>query len=345
MKGKPRAVWSNLSFEYELANESSFRASPQLEKLCRRWEAILRLLPGCEDAVIGPQPGTELVPWGVTPSVVREVPEQRFSDLELVRELNDKRFSHQLEKELGCELPGSRVVENLEELDATIRECKQDWVLKHPLGVGGRERVTGKRGQENSQARAWAASRFEEKWALVFEPWAYRRIESSFHFEIAEGGPVFLGQCGLVSDESGAFRGNTLKRESELDKELLRTVRVAMVRVWETGYRGPVSVDSFRGLLDDKPVLRPVMEINARYSFGRMALELFRRIPEDWSLFWWHPKARELKAVEETAQDYPERWAPGTYRLPRFADPRCATGSFLVVTPVTGCHETPSLFS
>ena len=81
-------------------------------------------------------------------------------------------------------------------------------------------------------------------------------------------------------------------------------------------------------------VLRPIMEINARYSFGRMALELFRRVPEGWSLFWWHPKARELRAVEEKAREYPERWAPGVYRLPLFADPRQVTGSFLVVEPL-----------
>ena len=191
--------------------------------------------------------------------------------------------------------------------------------------------MTGKAGQANPQAMSWAASRFAEGWTLVFEPWAYRRVESSFHFNIEESAAVFLGQCGLVSDESGAFRGNTVKKQSELDEDLLAVVQLAMAKVWKTGYRGPVSVDSFRGFLAGSPVLRPVMEINARYSFGRMALELFRRIPEGWSLFWWHPRARELKAVEEQAREFPEHWAPGVYRLPRFADPQMLTGSFLVV--------------
>jgi len=326
-----RSVWSNLDFEYELAGGPAFRPSPQLKKLCGRWEAILRLLPGCEEATIGPEAGAEIVPWGVSPSIVQATGEQRFPEIETVRELNDKRFSHRLEEELGCALPGAHIVGSLSELERATRRSEGDWVLKHPLGVGGRERVTGKGGQANPQARSWAASRFAEGWSLVFEPWAYRRTESSFHFEIEESGTAFLGQCGLVSDESGAFRGNTVKRVSELDTELLDTVQLAMARVWETGYRGPVSVDSFRGFLGETPVLRPLMEINARYSFGRMALELFRRIPEGWSLFWWHPKARELRAVEEQAREFPEHWAPGVYRLPRFADPRQVTGSFLVV--------------
>jgi hypothetical protein len=329
-----RSVWSNLDFEYELAAGPAFQPNPQLRKLCRRWEAVLRLLPGCEEASIGLEAGAEVIPWGVSPSIARAALGQNFPEIATVQEINDKRYSHRLEGELGCAFPGSRIVGSLSELESAVSRCRGDWVLKHPLGVGGRERVTGKAGQANPQARSWAASRFAEGWTLIFEPWAYRRTESSFHFEIEGSGAVFLGQCGLVSDESGAFRGNRLIRESELDAVLLGTVQLAMAKVWESGYRGPVSVDSFRGFLGDKEVLRPIMEINARYSFGRMALELFRRVPEGWSLFWWHPKARELRAVEEKAREYPERWAPGVYRLPLFADPRQVTGSFLVVEPL-----------
>lgn len=326
-----RAVWSNLDFEYELAAGQTYKPTPQLQKLCRRWDSILRLLPGCEEAAIGPTPGAETVAWGVAPSVVRALPGQRFCDCTLVRELNDKRFSHRLERELDCALSGARIVDSLESLRAAVLAGRDDWVLKHPLGVGGRERVTGKGGRLDVRAQNWAASRFQEGWTLLFEPWAYSRAEYSFHFEIEEEGPTFLGQCGLVSDESGAFRGNTVSAEVGTDSEIVNTLVLATKRIWEMGYRGPVSVDAFRGLLGEKQVVRPLMEINARYSFGRLALELFRRLPEGWSLFWWHPKARETAEVRDKARDFSGRWEPGVYRLPSFADPTGATGSFLVV--------------
>lgn len=326
------AVWSNLDFEYELIGGVDFRANPPLQKLCRRWRAILRLLPGCEQAELEPRSGVCLVPWGVTPSVLRLAPGQGLPDPELVRRLNDKRVSHELELELGCALPGARVVGGLRELDEAVAECQGDWVLKHPLGVGGRERVTGKRGREYSQARRWAELRFQEGWTLLFEPWVYGRREYSFHFEIAEAEAVFLGQCELVSDESGAFRGNRLDAQRPLDEELLETVRQAMERIRETGYRGPVSVDAFRTVCKERPVARPIMEINARYSFGRLALELFSRVPKGWSLHWWHPKARERAAAARKAAAFPNAdWCPGLYRLPEFADPGGASGSYLVV--------------
>ena len=326
-----RSVWSNLDFEYELAAGSHYKPTPQLRKLCRRWEAILRLLPGCEEAALGPKSDAETIPWGVTPSVAGALPKQRFCESTLIKELNDKRFSHRLERELGCALPGATIVDSVESLRAAVLANRGDWVLKHPLGVGGRERVTGKGSRLDERSQGWAASRFEEGWTLLFEPWAYRRTEFSFHFEIEEEGPTFLGHCGLVSDESGAFRGNRVAAGAGEDPEILETLRGAMNKVWEKGYRGPVSVDSFRGFLAEEAVVRPLMELNVRYSFGRLALELFKRIPDGLSLFWWHPKARELDEVRRQSREYPRHWSRGIYRLPSFADPQGLTGSFLVV--------------
>jgi hypothetical protein len=330
-------VWSNLDFEYELMAGVGYKPGPQLNKLCERWNAILSLLPGCEEASLQPGKGKTFIPWGVTPRVEELAEPESFPPAELVKSINDKRFSHALEVEFGCSLAFARVVKSVAELDAAVESCPFDWVLKHPLGVGGRERVTGKGGRGYAEARRWAESRFMEGWSLVFEPWAYERQEFSFHYLVEPDGKVeFLGQCGLVSDESGAFRGNRVSPGQIPEKSFLSITERAVDRLAQLGYWGPVSIDSFKGKLGDSPVERPLMEINARYSFGRLALELARGIPDGWSLYWWHPKARRRSAVEKTARDYPaglEAWTPGIFRLPSFADPNGKTGSYLVVAP------------
>jgi hypothetical protein len=327
----------NLDFEYELAAGQNYRQRPQLEKLCDRWQAILRLLPGCEDAELGPKDGQVIVPWGVTPKTERLSAAGVFPPSSLVKLVNDKRFSHRLEMEFGCALVGSRIVEDLDDLDAAVESCSHDWVLKHPFGVGGRERVTGKKGQGFADACRWAENRIQKGWSLVFEPWAYQRTEFSFHYQIEQTGPIeFLGHCGLVSDESGAFRGNRVVPSDPARQAFLTITDKAVERLAELGYWGPVSIDAFLGTLGQAPVSRPIMEINARYSFGRMALELVRRIPQGWCLHWWHPKARCRPVVEKLARDYPDdsqSLTPGIYRLPLFADPDRRTGSYLVVAP------------
>ena len=329
-------VWSNLDFEYELAAGLAYRPGPQLQKLCDRWKAILRLIPDYTEAQLGPGDGGRLLCWGVTPRVEAISGSSAFPSSKLVKSINDKRFSHRLEVEFGCALAGAQVVHDMEQLELAVESCPHDWVVKHPFGVGGRERVTGKGGRGLSDAGRWAEARFREGWSLLFEPWAYRRREFSFHYQIQPDKKIdFVGHCGLVSDESGAFRGNRVLPRGQVAEGFESTTLRAVERLAELGYWGPVGIDAFVGELGEAAVTRPLMEINARYSFGRLALELGRWIPEGWCLQWWHPKRRRLAEVEARCDEFPpdvgKSFRTGVFQLPRVADPEGGTGSYLVV--------------
>ncbi|MCW5872303.1 MAG: hypothetical protein KIS61_33945, partial [Candidatus Eremiobacteraeota bacterium] len=165
---------ANLDFEYELAG----RTLPS--SVARRWRHVLRLLPEARSANcldpgdLGGPIYERLVAWGVTPRVLQLAPGQEFPSPQVVSEVNDKRFSHQLEKHFGVELPWARLLHSLEELEAAVRDCPYDWVLKHPLGVSARERVVGKRGRLSDSGRGWARKQLA-RWSLLFEPWVEPR--------------------------------------------------------------------------------------------------------------------------------------------------------------------------
>lgn len=332
-------AFTNLDFEYELAAGENYRPAVALQRVSARWRHLLRLLPRFEsarcldpDELEGEFGRVEsLAVWGWTRRTLKLA--ERLGMVvpvtaELVTRVNDKRFSHALEQRFGIALPGSTLIASLDELEHTVKNCDFDWVLKHPFGVSGRERVLGKRGQLSTAARKWASGQLQSGWSLVFEPWVKKDAEFSLHFDAADESTVFLGVCQLVTDASGAFRGNRLVPGQQAGKAMLETANRVVQAVMDEGYRGPVSIDAFRGRLGQQPIRRPLTEINARYSFGRLALELRRLLPEQTSFLWWHPKGG-LPAGASRA--LPANPAPGLYRLPEQIDPGAASATAVVV--------------
>ena len=323
-------VWalSNLDFEYELAG----RTFPP--SVARRWRHVLRLLPKAHQAIcLDPgdlrlSSGGELIAWGITPRVLSLAPHQDFPDPEVVRLVNDKRFSHQLEKRFGVELPHAQLVTSLEELEKAVGDCPYDWVVKHPLGVSGRERAVGRRGRLSDSGRGWARKQLAN-WSLLFEPWVEPRHDFSLHFEIARDGSVdFLGHCQLVYDSGGVYRGNQVVPGQKIDGRALACGREVAGELAQLGYWGPVGIDAFEGMLGKDPVLRPLGEINARYSFGRLTLALRDWIPEGWCLLWSHPKK-----APQPLPPLPRQPSAGAYGLPAEADPEGNCGTFLAIAP------------
>lgn len=345
---RPLLVVTNLDFEYELAHRGSFTTPQVMQTLCERWRHLLRLLPGAEQALchslaekVGPEslaelPFADLRCWGVSARVrefVREWKlEANLPSTKTVREVNDKRFSHRLEREMAMALPGSQIVENLEEFRRVVAESPHRWVLKHPLGVSGRERMVGQARTVSDSALGWAKRQFARGWTLVFEPWVEERRDFSMHFDISEDQEVsFLGHTGILTDPGGSHRGN-LWTPDPCDPEAVNLAQKAVQRVAAQGYWGPVGVDAMTGYLSGRPVLRPVVELNCRYSFGRLCLELQRQLPPGWSFLWSLP-SRANANEEPLSEISPHVTISGRYRLPDFADPKAISQSFLLAGP------------
>jgi len=340
---------ANLDFE----NQLSGRNRPLPSGLLERWRYILRLLPGMAEAECLPteagRPGQamgppkwgaqdwqakSLVVWGVTPGTARLAEAlglaSSFPTPEVVKQINDKVFSHQLECQLGIALPGSRLVSAFEPLRQAVSDCPHDWVLKHPFGFSGRERMLGKRAQISDSAAGWARRKLSQGWTLLFEPWVEERRDASYHFDILPEGKVkFVGFCRMLTDAGGVYRGTRVDPSEEPDPDTLQCLSQVAAELADRDYWGPVGIDSLTGILGTEACCRPLVELNARYSFGRLALALKDWLPAGSCFTWHHPQMSQgplppLPRLKE--------FGPGLYALPEAADPNALSGTHLEVT-------------
>lgn len=322
-------IFTNLEFEYELFEPGGRKLSPAVREHTRRFAHVLRLLPGLSHAPLW-QPGTpcdRLVCWGLSP--VTRLSEE-LPALNIVRTVNDKRTSHRLEHELGIALTHSTLVAHPEELQKQVAACPHDWVLKHPFGVSGRERMLNRAGILTDSVSGWARKLFAQGLELVFEPWVTPRNDYSLHYEIDADGTVhYLGRCEMIPDQGGVYRGNLHDPSGAGPKQADQVIE----RVAQMGYWGPVSLDAFDGELSGEAINRPLVEINARYTFGRLTLELGRWAPKGWAHAWCHPQHPPNLPVPRLPEIPANITEPGCYLLPEFADPQNLTHTLVAFAP------------
>lgn len=158
----------------------------------------------------------------------------------------------------------------------------------------------------------------------------------STHFTIGlEGGIDWVGHCQLLTDKGGVYRGNRVGVEplEERSRQVGESVCRQLARA---GYWGPVGIDGLVGTLAGEPVWRPLLEINARCSFGRLTLALGDWIPRGWVYLWWFPprttvdQVRGLPPLPEPGARAP---GPGVYALPLSVDPETASQTAVLLAP------------
>ncbi|MCK6511506.1 hypothetical protein L6R29_16235 [Myxococcota bacterium] len=298
------------------------------------------------DALSVAQEGDQFLAWGRTPRVLRlesmfseSLEREKKPDIGVVTTVNGKCFSQQIAERLGIALPQSQIIRTIEAMEAAVRACSFEWVLKHPFGVSGRERVLGKAHELKENARIWASRLLVAGTPLVFEPWIEKTREYSLHFEIAaDGTGRFLGTCLLLTAQSGQHRGNRRVYGWEPPASALSDAWRTIHAVAAEGYCGPVSFDAMTGSLGDLAIERALVEINARYTFGRLTLEIGAHLPEGWSYTWWIPSQREVKKTD--GRMFPmlstEIVEAGAYRLPEIYDPMHASKGLVLVAPSEG---------
>ncbi len=344
---------ANLDFELELAEGPNYKTRASMLRLGERWGSILRLLPEAREAeCLLPEalrdgfefagPASSLLVWGVTERVRAlalrlGLGEAEFPSEAAVLQANDKLVSHELEQRLGVALPGSVVISSVEQLRSVVEECPYDWVIKHPLGFSALERMVGKAGVLSHSPLGFARIRLEKGWKLLFEPWVEGSRGFSHHYQIARDGSfVFVGECGLLTDPGGVHRGNRIT-QGESDPRLLEVGGRVCGEMAALGYWGPLGLDGLEGTLGGEQVFRPLLEINARYSFGRLTLALRDWIPEGWTCTWWHPRAVDAERLPAVLSPLPSLaegpWEAGLYALPACADPGQSSGTALLIAP------------
>ncbi|MDJ0786230.1 MAG: hypothetical protein QNK05_05445 [Myxococcota bacterium] len=202
------------------------------------------------------------------------------------------------------------------------------FTLKPRFGTSGRGRVGGVAGETSAEDLAGAMGRLARRGGAILEPWLSRREDFSVQLHLGDEGVVLLGVLTQVTTGSGQAAGHRgildargrVNADTRFEDAALEAALGVAQAARVEGYRGPCGVDSFSFLgPDGELVLRPVVELNARFTLGTLVVGALRRAL---------PRAREelglgpgrLVAFATTlaaAGAGPPGEGPGLLRLPQ----------------------------
>jgi uncharacterized ferritin-like protein (DUF455 family) len=183
---------------------------------------------------------------------------------------------------------------------ATIRQRgHHKIVIKEALGLAGNNatRLFGPEVLETH--RRWMANAVANQHQLVVEPWLERELDFSVQLEMFDDGLKLRGYTGLINDTRGQFQANValpghqkkipanliaLFAELPDIAQQLHALYADIFELLEQELRrahflGPVGIDAFAYRAEDGKVrLKPIVEINPRYTMGRVTMELMKRV-------------------------------------------------------------------
>ncbi|MGB8509554.1 MAG: hypothetical protein WCD76_14300, partial [Pyrinomonadaceae bacterium] len=225
-----------------------------------------------------------------TGAIVRPIP------FDVVARVNSKLWSHTLEVELGLALPGAALAATFEELRlAVARACPgagDKWVIKSPYGFAARERVLGRGPSIDEPQAKWSLRRLSAGETLIFQPWLEVVREYGVVAEISPAGTLDIrGVSDMQTNGAGTGKGYLLGRRPTAQRtaELERIAGVVGERLFAEGYSGPVGIDA----LEHARGLHPLLEINARYTMGFVAVAVERHLKPATPVFWSTKQARD----------------------------------------------------
>ena len=254
------------------------RLAPLLEPLCGPGDAVT--LPGGRVPDAGRFDRVE--PWGVEPRVlawlagvgVRPDVLDRLPDPAAVRAVNGRRWQWDAEGEFGVRPAGSVRAAGFDAICEAAERLPNGWAVKREHGASGRGVLLG-RGRPAKRQLAWLAA-VPAGESVTVEPRDDADGEVSAHLTVTNAGVTFDGLCSLHCTPAGQFE--RVEPIADPAATLLdpRPIWSAVAeRARADGYRGFLGVDA---AVRDGVVVRPVRDVNARWTMGRLALRTGRAV-------------------------------------------------------------------
>lgn len=172
-------------------------------------------------------------------------------------------------------------------------------LLKPELSCAGRGQLIVNRDSSQQDVHDWLQRNLDAQGAVVIEPYLSRLVDFSALYDITREGLVrFVAFTKLLTDSRGHYLGtrvapkigNLFPRDLTVlfhqpvvqtkngkfsGPDFFKKILSAELPTLLPGYSGPVAVDAFFYRDSDEQIrMRPIVEINARCSMGRIAHNL-----------------------------------------------------------------------
>lgn len=184
----------------------------------------------------------------------------------------------------------------------------KNFIAKAPLSASGQHRIL----MDHPGAEQWLEQRLSLGPVLI-EPWYKRILDLSVRVQVNDTGVQVLGITRFWASSTGSYRGSLIGHWTRgLAPEVARVVHGGVgkgivhntlmdagefigQRAREMGYRGPLGIDSMLVETDDGPKLMPILEVNPRYTMGRLALAIRKRCGQQGC--WFFVSKRDVAAA------------------------------------------------
>jgi hypothetical protein len=293
-----RTLWNNFGAE-EAFDDDDVPTPPQrvllvLASLADHFESMW--FPLMSDVWPWMDDVTGLMPWLSTPAAAR-LAHARGLVLggpapEVVRLVHDKAFAvrtartyrlvdEELSEQLVVLEPHALTADHLRAvLQARPAAHNADVTLKPRMGTSGRGRVRIRGGVVDEAVIAGLAQ-LQRRGGAVLEPWLARVLDLSALWHIDDDGVTLLGTTQALVSAGGVYGATRVQVDAQghmcagtsWDHELVVRTEPVVQRMLEVGFRGPCGVDALVYVdAQGHERLRAVVEVNARYTAGLLAL-------------------------------------------------------------------------
>ncbi|NNJ27991.1 hypothetical protein [Alienimonas chondri] len=289
----PTLYVANFDFDDRLAKPAMTSLPMNLRTINARLAPMLQGLCGPDDAVALPGDWVKdagrferVEPWGVEPHVLAwlrtagagEASLSLLPDPAIVRIVNSRQWQWETEQALDLTSGEVSFCDSSEAVWNAVdsfADRTRGWVLKADHGGSGRGLRFGAGSPPEAVVR-WADGCVGRGLGMTVEPRDDRAREYSAHLSVTDRGVTFEGICFLHSTPTGRFRSvEPLKHLSPALTEAVPVWTAVGEKAWSQGYRGPLGIDAAAAF---GVVERPVRDVNARWTMGRLALTLGRKV-------------------------------------------------------------------
>lgn len=245
-------------------------------------------------------PHTQVKPWGWNPRLRKEFIQLKLNkhllpslkDIELLRSYSSRQNAVKLLEQLKLFNPNfcgeSFYYTNIDELLVYINRARGNQVLKMPYSGSGKGIVWLKDIITDKQTD-WCRRVIRMQSGVVVEPVLNKVHDFAMEFEMSDAGIRFVGYSLFQSAPSGAYLGNVLLSDVEIEDKLstyiernqlleLKAILKTKLSLFFPHYRGYLGVDMMVCKTEASTFqLQPCVEVNMRMNMGIVAHRINER--------------------------------------------------------------------